>query len=45
MGFVSNALLPYIFGLSISTFFIVFETNIRSATVLGLVGAGRVGKG
>ena len=35
---------PNIFELSISTFFLVFETNIRSATVLGLVGAGGIGQ-
>lgn len=36
--------LPYIFELSISIFFIVLETNIRSATILGLVGAGGIGQ-
>lgn len=36
--------LPYVFELSISVFFIVFETNIRSATILGLVGAGGIGQ-
>lgn len=36
--------LPYMFELSISIFFIVFETNIRSATILGLVGAGGIGQ-
>ena len=35
---------PHIFELFISTFFLVFETNIRSATVLGLVGAGGIGQ-
>lgn len=35
---------PNIFELSISSFFLVFETNIRSATVLGLVGAGGIGQ-
>lgn len=37
-------ILPYMFQLTLSIFFIVFETNIRSATVLGLVGAGGVGQ-
>lgn len=36
--------LPYMVELSISVFFIVFETNIRSATILGLVGAGGIGQ-
>lgn len=36
--------LPHMFELSISVFFIVFETNIRSATILGLVGAGGIGQ-
>lgn len=36
--------LPYIFELAISIFFIVLETNIRSATILGLVGAGGIGQ-
>ena len=36
--------LPNILQLIISVFFIVFETNIRSATILGLVGAGGVGQ-
>lgn len=36
--------MPYMFELSISVFFIVFETNIRSATILGLVGAGGIGQ-
>ncbi|WP_353094808.1 phosphonate ABC transporter, permease protein PhnE [Tissierella praeacuta] len=36
--------LPYILELSISIFFIVLETNIRSATILGLVGAGGIGQ-
>lgn len=35
---------PYMFEMTISIFFIVFETNIRSATVLGLVGAGGIGQ-
>ena len=35
---------PNIFELSISSFFLVLETNIRSATVLGLVGAGGIGQ-
>lgn len=37
-------ILPNMTGMSVSVFFIVFETNIRSATVLGLVGAGGVGQ-
>ena len=36
--------LPYMLDLTISVFFIVFETNIRSATILGLVGAGGIGQ-
>lgn len=36
--------LPYMFELTVSVFFIVFETNIRSATILGLVGAGGIGQ-
>ena len=36
--------LPNMFGIAVSVFFIVFETNIRSATVLGLVGAGGIGQ-
>lgn len=36
--------LPTIFELSISVFFMVLETNIRGATVLGLVGAGGIGQ-
>ncbi len=36
--------LPHIFELSISVFFTVLETNIRSATILGLVGAGGIGQ-
>lgn len=36
--------LPHMLELSISVFFIVFETNIRSATILGLVGAGGIGQ-
>lgn len=36
--------LPHMFELSISVFFITFETNIRSATILGLVGAGGIGQ-
>lgn len=35
---------PYMLELIISIFFIVFETNIRSATILGLVGAGGIGQ-
>ena len=37
------SVLPHMFELSISVFFIVLETNIRSATILGLVGAGGIG--
>lgn len=37
-------ILPQIFELTISIFFTVFETNIRSATILGLVGAGGIGQ-
>ncbi len=37
-------ILPLISELMISVFFIVFEINIRSATVLGLVGAGGIGQ-
>ncbi|WP_236904983.1 phosphonate ABC transporter, permease protein PhnE [Clostridium formicaceticum] len=36
--------LPTILELSVSIFFIVLEINIRSATVLGLVGAGGIGQ-
>lgn len=36
--------LPHILDLSISVFFLTFETNIRSATILGLVGAGGIGQ-
>ncbi len=36
--------LPLISELMISIFFMVFEINIRSATVLGLVGAGGIGQ-
>lgn len=36
--------LPNMAQLSTSVFFIVFETNIRSATILGLVGAGGIGQ-
>ena len=36
--------LPSMLGMAISVFFIVFETNIRSATILGLVGAGGIGQ-
>lgn len=39
-----HCILPHMFELSISVFFIVFETNIRSATILGLVGAGGIGQ-
>lgn len=38
------SVLPHMFELSISVFFIVLETNIRSATILGLVGAGGIGQ-
>lgn len=38
------SVLPYMVELSISVFFIVLETNIRSATILGLVGAGGIGQ-
>ena len=37
-------ILPNILQLIVSVFFIVFETNIRGATILGLVGAGGVGQ-
>ncbi|SFH66847.1 phosphonate transport system permease protein [Tindallia magadiensis] len=37
-------ILPNMVGMAVSVFFIVFETNIRSATVLGLVGAGGIGQ-
>lgn len=36
--------LPYIFELSISVFFIILETNIRAAAILGLIGAGGIGQ-
>lgn len=36
--------LPHMLELSISVFFIVLETNIRSASILGLVGAGGIGQ-
>ena len=36
--------MPYMLELSISIFLLVFETNIRSATILGLVGAGGIGQ-
>ena len=36
--------LPNMMGMAVSVFFIVLETNIRSATVLGLVGAGGIGQ-
>lgn len=36
--------LPHMMELSISVFFIVLETGIRSATILGLVGAGGIGQ-
>jgi len=37
-------ILPTIIELSVSVFFMVLEINIRSATVLGLVGAGGIGQ-
>lgn len=36
--------LPSMLGMAVSVFFLVFETNIRSATILGLVGAGGIGQ-
>lgn len=36
--------IPTILEIIVSVFFIVFETNIRSATILGLVGAGGIGQ-
>ncbi len=38
------AVLPAIFEHSLSVYFIVLEINIRSATILGLVGAGGIGQ-
>ncbi len=38
------AVLPTIFEHSLSVYFIVLEINIRSATILGLVGAGGIGQ-
>ncbi|AKL96310.1 phosphonate ABC transporter, permease protein PhnE [Clostridium aceticum] len=38
------SVLPTILELSVSVFFMVLEINIRSATVLGLVGAGGIGQ-
>ena len=38
------AVLPEIFEYSLSVYFIVLEINIRSATILGLVGAGGIGQ-
>lgn len=38
------SVIPYMTQLSISVFFTVLETNIRSATILGLVGAGGIGQ-
>lgn len=38
------AVLPAIFEHSLSIYFIVLEINIRSATILGLVGAGGIGQ-
>ncbi len=37
-------IIPTILQMAVSVFFIVLETNIRSATVLGLVGAGGIGQ-
>ena len=37
-------IIPTILQMTVSVFFIVLETNIRSATVLGLVGAGGIGQ-
>ncbi len=39
-----NCVLPLITELSITVYFMVLEVNIRSATVLGLVGAGGIGQ-
>ncbi len=39
-----HCVLPTMLELTVSVFFMVFETNIRSATVLGLVGAGGIGQ-
>lgn len=38
------AVLPYMLPMSISIFFLILETNLRSASVLGLVGAGGIGQ-
>ncbi len=38
------AVLPAVFEHSLSIYFIVLEINIRSATILGLVGAGGIGQ-
>ncbi len=38
------AVLPAIFEHSLSVYFMVLEINIRSATILGLVGAGGIGQ-
>ncbi len=38
-----NGVIPRIKGLFISVFFLCLETNIRSATILGMVGAGGIG--
>lgn len=37
-------IIPAIMEMIVSVFFIVLETNIRSATILGLVGAGGIGQ-
>lgn len=37
-------IVPTITEISVSVFFIVLETNIRGATILGLVGAGGIGQ-
>ncbi|MBC8587156.1 phosphonate ABC transporter, permease protein PhnE [Paratissierella segnis] len=44
MQVLRYCVLPHILELSVSVFFNVFETNIRSATILGLVGAGGIGQ-
>lgn len=41
---LAAGVLPKIRGLVVSVFFLCLETNIRSATVLGLVGAGGIGQ-
>jgi len=40
---ISFAVLPQVFPLVISQTFLRFESNVRSASVLGLVGAGGIG--